>query len=567
MSGASDKIRSHLKLVSEIGDKTETQTQSLANAAEFATTRLAALRDTLNLSDKDSENVAAVASMRIEEVKTALQNQLQALSDFSQKTVAQLSGASQDLSAQSDSLRANLASSESALSESASLMRDEAKQLPATLTRSVTDIESATRALKKQASEADQSLIGTADRFISVTAAARNNMVDEMQRVSSVASEGEKLLSGFNQLLGEQIAAIQKSSAMLSSEQRDLVEKASQGVGALSDASSRLSALRNEASATAERLVRDFDMLDARAAATGGRLAQAGEGIAKQVEAITDATDRAETKISSVSDSLREQLERIRGGLQAQIDEINHGLLQITAQLERTGANLRSTTVGAVADVERVSQRFEQSQEATAAQMAASTGKMQAATDSAAKLLADFSSHFDGLLSHMAQAGDDIKHQEGNALSHLQGMLSHLGTVAEKLESTRAMSGDISQQAIERLDEVVTVVQAQMNNMAAGAQTTAGIMRGINQIYSDQTSALNKGVGDAHNQVLTMNRSIDDMQQRADRMRAALKLQGEELMASMRKILTELEMTGDGLTDAVNRTLAQQANEGIKKIS
>jgi hypothetical protein len=567
MNNAGEKVRSHLRLVGEIGDKAESQARQLADAAEFATTRMATLRDTLDVNDKQSRDVVGAATQRIEDVKAALQAQLQHLSEFSQKTVEQVTGATDNLALQSEALRANLAISETALTEAAEMVREESKHLPVTLNRGVSDIEAVTRALKGQVADADQTLIGTADRFITVTAAARNNMIEEMQHVSKVADEAGKVLNGFNEMLANQVAAMQQNTVLLSAEQKDLVEKASLSVGALTEAGNRLSLLRGEASVTAERLSHEFTALDQRVTATSGRLVQAGDGLAKQVEAINDAATRAESQMSTVSDTLREQLERIRAGLQTQIDDINRGLMQITAQLERTGATLRSTTVGAVADVERVGQRFDQTGGEAAAQVEARTQQMRAATEEVSKLLSGFGSQFDVMLSHMAQAGNGIKRQEGDMFTNLQTMLAHLSTVAEKLEAARTMSGSVSQHAVERLGEVVTAVGAQMNNMTAGAQTAAGIMRGIGQIYSDQTTALTRGVGEAHNQVLTMNQSIDEMQERTDRMRSSLKLQGDEMMNSLRQILAQLEMTGDGLSEAVDRTLQEQANSGLKKIS
>jgi hypothetical protein len=566
MSNAGEKIRSHLRLIGEVGDQAETQAQRLANSAEFATTRLVSLRDTLGVTDKDGRDIMVAASQRIEDVKAALQDELQRLSAMSQQAMAEVSGATQSLASQSDALRANLAASESALTEAATLVREESAHLPATLGRSVTEIESATRMLRGYAAEADQSLIGTADRFISVTAAARGNMIDEMQRVGVVAEDAGKILRGFNQLLSEQVAAMQQGTAMLSSEQKDLVEKAGSSVGALAQASDRLSALRGEAAVTAERLAHEFDLLDQRATATSGRLVQAGEGVARQMEAINDAAARAEIQLTGAGDTFRDQLERIRAGLQGQIDDINRGLMQITAQLERTSSSLRSTTVGAVADVERIGQRFEQTSGEAADQVEARTRQMQSATEEVAKLLSSFDSQFDGMLERMASAGEGIKSQEGSVVGQLQNMLGHLGAVAERLETARELSGSVSQHAIERLDGVVNAVQAHMNNMSAGAQTAAGIMRGIGQIYGDQTQNLSKGVGDAHNQVLTMNKSIDEMQQRTDRMRSSLKLQGDELMSSLRQILAQLEMTGDGLSEAVDRTLQQQAADELKKM-
>jgi hypothetical protein len=168
-------------------------------------------------------------------------------------------------------------------------------------------------------------------------------------------------------------------------------------------------------------------------------------------------------------------------------------------------------------------------------------------------MLAGFGTQFDAMIAHIARAGEGIKRQEGDTISHLQTMLGHLSTVAERLEAARTLSGDVSQHAIERLDGVVNAVQAQMQTMAAGAQTAAGIMRGISQIYSDQTQALNRGVGEAHTQVLTMNESIEAMQQRTDQMRVALKTQSEDLMKSLGTILSQIEAGDEVSADAAQK--------------
>ena len=62
---------------------------------------------------------------------------------------------------------------------------------------------------------------------------------------------------------------------------------------------------------------------------------------------------------------------------------------------------------------------------------------------------------------------------------------------------------------------------------------------------------------------MTMNKSIEDMQQRTDRLRVSLKLQSEELMVSLQQILNQLEATGDGVGEAVEQTLREKAS-GIR---
>lgn len=566
MNNAGEKIRGHLKLVSDIGDQTEEKANQVADAAEFAATRLVALRDTLLDADKDGRNTLAQASNRIEEVKAALQSELQRLADMSQQAVQEVTSASQSLTTQSDIMRANLASSESALVQAASLVREESSQLPNIINRNTSQIETAVSLLKDQTSDTENALVKTTDRFITVTTTARESMVDEMRRVSVVADEADKVLRQFNEGLAQQVASMQSSTANLSSGQQMLVEKAAESISQLAASSDRLAQLRNDATQTAEKLAKEFDLMDQRAASTGTRLVQAGETMSKNMEALAQVTSRAEGQMLSASSNFREQLERIRTGVQGQIDDINRGLVQITAQLERTGNTLRSTTVGTVADVERIAQRFDTTSKEASAQLIDKTARMRGATEEVAKLLSGFGDQLDTLLDRLSVAGDGIRRHEGDLVGQMQTALSHLSTVAERLETSRTLATNVSEQAVSRLSEVVDAVQQQMHTLTNNSQTAAGVMRGIGQIYGDQTQALNKNVGDAHSQVLTMNKAIDDMQQRTDRMRVSLKLQGEELMSSLQKILMQLSSTGDTLSDTVEQVLAQQAADNLKKI-
>jgi ABC-type transporter Mla subunit MlaD len=306
--------------------------------------------------------------------------------------------------------------------------------------------------------------------------------------------------------------------------------------------------------------------MDQRANATGTRLASTSESVVKNMDALAQATQRAEGQMLGASASFREQLERIRGGLQGQIDDINRGLMQISAQLERTSTTLRSTTAGTVADVERISQRFDQTSKEAAIHLTDKTARMRGATEEVAKLLSGFGDQLDVLLDRLSMAGDGIRRHEGDLVGQMEKALGHLASVAERLESSRSLASNVSEQAVSRLTEVADGIKSQMESLSSGSQTAAGIMRGIGQIYGDQTVALNKGVGEAHNQVQVMNKSIDDMQARTDRMRVSLKLQGEELMNSLQQILAQLSTTGDTLSDTVDTVLQQQAADSLKKI-
>jgi ABC-type transporter Mla subunit MlaD len=521
MDRSGEKLSTHIKLVNEAGAITEGQANRLGDAAA-----------------------------RVAEIKSALQGELTRLNDLSERAIRQVLDASQELAGKSDTLRANLAASESALQQAATLVRDESVQMPATLDRSTAQIEAASRVLKAQAGETDGMLIGVADRFIAVTTTARNSMTEEMRRIGAVAEEADKVLRHFNTGLTEQVGSMRQSAAVLSSEQKELVTRAHDSVAQLAAASERLGQLRSDAVATAERLGQHFDNLDQRATAASERLTETAEVAAKQMDVLAEATKRADGQMQSATNQFREQFERIRAGLQGQIDDINRGLMQITAQLERTGTTLRSTTAGTVADVERISQRFDQTSREAGAQLAEKTARMRGATEEVAKLLGGFGDQIDVLLDRLAMAGDGIRRHEGDLVNQLQTALSHLGSVAERLETSRALATNVSEQAASRLNDVVETIQHEMQGVASGTQTAAGVLRGLGQIYGDQAQALNSGLKDTRTEMQAMNSSIDEMQQRADRMRVSLKLQGDELMTSLQDILQQLGNAGEALNEA-----------------
>ena len=506
------------------------------------------------------------ATKRIDEVKAQLQDEMQRLANLSQDAVQKVAVASQLLTTQSDVLRSNLAASESALTNAAELVREESSQIPAIIDHSTVKIEGATLVMKNQADEAEKTLIGTADRFIGVTTTARESMVDEMRRVSAVAEEAGQVLCAFNAILSEQVEAIREGASSFSGGQKDLVEKASESVKQLASASDRLAELRRDATQTAEKLAKEFDVLDQRTNDTSQRLTHMSDTVTKQVETIVETTQRAEGQMLDATKGFRDQFERVRASIQSQVDDINRGLMQVTVQLERTGNTLRSTTAGTVADVERVSQRFDQTSKEAASQLVDNTTRMRGATEEVAKLLSGFGDQLDVLLDRLAVAGDGIKRHEGDLIAQLETALSHLASLASGLESGRALATNVSQQAVRAPERCGRSHSTAGANACAGSQTAVGVMRGVSQIYSDQTQALTRGVGEAHTQVQEMNKSIDDMQQRADRMRVSLKMQSDELMGSLQQILQQLNSTGDALGDAVDGVLQEKASQGLKKI-
>jgi len=563
----SDKMRDQLQVIETTGAKSEAQARQLADTAAYATERLVMLRDSLAETDKDARGILEQAWSRVTDARQTLTDELQRVGSLSVQAVEHVAAAADKLLGQSDALRANLAMSESAIEQATGNLRQESAHLPTLLDRNTAGIEQATRMLKDRAAEADAHLVSTADRFIAVTTTARESMIDEMRRITATSGEAEDLLKSFGVVLGQHVTAMQGATATLSDEQKQLVARAEQSIAELASSGERLSALRRDATQTAERLVREFDTLDQRAAVSTQKLAATGEVVAKHIDALSQAGQRAEGQLTGATAQFREQLERIRTGVQSQIDDINRGLTQITTQLERTGSTLRTTTVATVADVERISQRFDQTGKDTILQLTDKTARMRGATEEVAKLLTGFGDQLDVLLDRLSMAGDGIRRHEGDLVGQLETALGHLSVVSSKLEEGRTLAANVSEEASKKLIDVVSTVQREMQNLTNGSQTAAGIIRGIGQIYGEQSQVVSGSVREAHGQVQAMNKTIEEMQQRTDRMRVSLKLQGDELMGSLQQILRQLSVTGDALGDTVDQVLQEQAQAGLQKIS
>ncbi len=567
LTTVSERIREDAKLISDASALTQEHGALLTATAEKATTKLVALITSLSESDKETGEILDSATKRLTATRVTLESELKTIASLSQEAVEQVMGAGSTLAIQSDALRANLASSESALTEAANMVREETSQIPTLITRNAKEMEAAAKDFKEQTAGISDTMLGTTDRCIAAAGAIRDTMMDEARNLTNVVDTADQTLRAFNEAMSSQIEAIKMGASSLSTEQKDLVEKASQTITQLSAASDRLAQLRSDTQQTTMKLAHEFEKIEARSLTTTQRLSSAGENLSKQVEALAAITEKTEGKMLGASQSFREQLERVRGGVSSQIDEINRSLMQITAQLDRTGGSLRSAMAETVLDVEKIAGRFDQTSKDTTNQLADRTARMRVATEEVSKLLGGFGDQVEVLMDRLDAAGSGIKRHETDLTSHLQQAFTHLGSVAERLDSTRVLASNVTEAAISKLAEVGTTVEKQMRGLAEGGQKVTGIVQSVTQTYADQAQRVNGTVLDAQQQIVAMTKAVEDMQQRTDRMRVTLKLQGDDLLDQLEDILRKLGSAGDAMSEAVDVSLQQQAINSLKKVN
>ncbi len=567
MAGVGERLKEHTKLIENASTVTQDHGRALATTAEAATNKLVSLSQALSDSDKTAQDILTSAETRLNSAKTSLQQELDQIAALSAKATDQITTASKSLSGEAIDLQSHLAASGAALEKAAAMVVDETEKVPAALDRSAARIDETRKTFIDNTASIDKAMLQTTDRYISTSGAVRDTLMDEAGNLANVADTANKTLSAFNAALADQLKALETGTTSMSAQQKDMVDQAKTTLADLAASNDRLAALRNEAVQTTEKLSKNMQEIETKATASTQRLAVLCDGMAKQIAQMAQTSERAEGQIVASSQGFRDQLERVKSSVQTQIDGINHGLTQITAQLERTSSALKTATTGTMADVDKISARFDKASKDAASGLLDRTAQMHKATEEVAKLLSGFGDQMDVLLNRLSTAGDGIKQNESNLVDRLQHAFTQIGSIADKLESSRVMANNVSDDATKKLQNVSDTVERQIRSLADGAQTVTEIVRSVGQAYTDQTQSVTRNVVDAQSQIISMSKSVEDMQQRTDRMRATLKLQGDDLVHSLEQILRQLSMAGDMMSDTVDGVLQQRAADTLRRMS
>jgi len=564
ISNLGDKVSSQVEAVMNVNDRVEDRVNKFTAITQEAVDKLSSLKTVIESVDSAGGTAAMNAEARIGGVNSSMQQHVDNLNSVSSSVVDKLSSVTEKLANETEVLRSKVTASEQSLSNIVSSVSTDIAQIPAVIDGAVSKISAAQDSLKQQSAAVSSAVAETADKFSASSEKITSDMSSGAKNVTNVTAEATKTLDGFNQILVEQVASMRQNAALLSGEQKDLVEKTSSGVTVLCEASKRLFDLRSEASSMAEKLSSDLDVLDKKANVTGDSIAKIGDSIIQQMASIGEVGIMAQTRLKETESALYEQSSAISARMKTQIDEVNTFLATAVKQMESASTNIRTSATEAVSGIEKASQRFGVVESSTTAQMTSGANKMSKEVLEVVNVLEGFGKRFELMVDSISNSSRQVVSHESGVIERLQQMLSHLSVVAEKLEATKSISGEAAQAAIDRLNEVVIVVQDQMIKLTTSSQSAVDALQGVGEICSKQTDRLSRGVSSARDQVVDMAKNFDDIQKRSDHIRMALKVQGEELMNSLGGIMSSLEATGDGASIVIDRNLQQQAGSGLK---
>jgi hypothetical protein len=501
---------------------------------------LMSLRNEMGQENHIAKETVGQMVTTLSAAREEMRRELLTLSSEAQKTTDHIGNASKTLSIETNGIRQELQHAEVKLAQVTGAIREQTKDIPDTFDRAIIHAENATGNLKQQTEVLGSLLESASHKFTSLVGTVRNQIVEDARNLDHVVDGADQSLRRFNKSIVENIANINLGMTQVSGDSQQIVGHANKAAQQIIEACERLSRVRGETQISTEQMVREFDAMENRMGSAHSKITKANEGVIVQMSEYLQVAQKVESQLMVSSATFREQLEKMRGATQLQIDDINRGLLQITAQLERTGNTIRNTTGGTVVDLDKIAARFQNISGGVAQNVTEQADKLKRATEEAAQLLVGFGDQFDAMLDRMAMAGDGIKRYEGTMSQELSGMLSLLGNLNERLDSSRVMTNTVTEQALVRLSEVAKLIEKQMVSLADGSQTAVGIVRNAGESYARQAEDLQKIIGQtkAH---------FEELTERGDFVRTNLKNQGQDLVRSLADIMTQIESVGESI--------------------
>ncbi len=538
-------LAEHAQTVASVGEQAEQRAYRLVESSDEAVTRLGNLRRGLLESEQEASAVLERARAHVGDAQTSLTQRMGEVAEGAEESVRRVGEATEGLRRRGEALVGGLTVSEQAVARATSHLREDLLGLPDVLEAGAERIEEAGQSLKADATAAEGHLIATADRFIEVTGLMRNSLMDEVTLLNATSEGASEVFTLFKKGLAEQVDALRGGVVHLADEQDSLVKKTSATLAQLGVAGDRLAHLRTESISAAEKLASEFSTIESRAGGTAARLLEAGAGVSQHVTRLVEAASKGEAQLGEATQGFREQMERVRSGVQGQVDDLNRGLMQLTAQMERTGAALKATTAGAATEVEKTTVRLDQASRDTTTALTERTARLRVAVEEGAELLKGFGQQIEGLLDRLASASQGIKGTEGELASHLHVALANLRGIREGLEAGRVLARNAAEDAVAQLVGVRAELERQVKDVQDGAETVTGLVRKVSEAYTGEAQGLNTVVLGAQEHVLETGQAIGGLQDRAGQLHATLKVQTQDLMFRLEHVLQQLAEAGE----------------------
>ncbi|MBI1273882.1 MAG: hypothetical protein GC131_07345 [Alphaproteobacteria bacterium] len=555
LSGYGTQLREQQEQLASVEGEAAKRTQSIASVAQQASQRLSELNSQLLQSESNAGETTAEMIERIGAVRAAVQRDLQELTHQAELAAGQAATASQ-----------RIGEAESRLQSTAERLRGEGERIPAIIGNSVSQMEATTTHLRQHAEQVAKTL-GSSTTLFSETAHAANGVLGQLGlRVKAAAEEAKESITYFAKLMAEQVDAMQDGTGNFSAEQQKLLQQANATVAEVLLAGERLTSLRESAETAATKFGVQLQNLDVQASVVSERLGGSSVALQQQIGLLAEATKRSESQIQTATAGSREQMDKVRTMLQAEVTSINNGFAQMATQLEDMYAGIKKATSGTFEDIEQMAGRFRAASEGGVDLMARKTLDLRALTEQAAELLNGFGKQLDNQLDRLTVTTEQIAAQDGKIGSDITKALKHFEGVGKQLEINRDLLSNMGEQITRRMADISNNTEDQIRNLAEQAEAAANMVRNATSTWEETTESLARGAISARGEVVSVSHAMDALQEKASTMRGTLQQQGEQLITSLAQLIAQLESAGDSMQYSAD-PLVNKIENSLKKIS
>ncbi|MDX1922619.1 MAG: hypothetical protein SFW65_05790 [Alphaproteobacteria bacterium] len=559
LSSLGETIDGRTQQLTSVHNQIHDSTQILDSATQQALDRLSVFTHAVVAAKTTSGDTAQEVYARLSDVHEQFNRQISAVSEGSQTIAHTMRDAVANLVEQSVGLAAasqqaeqrieNLAATTAALQAEAQNVRisieGEAKAMQARLSEILSQIESASVGMERNAVIAFDRTEGMAKRFDGISQSAFARLNEAATQIEHVADGSIAKVEAVNKSLMDQMASLTFAGEHLAEVDSEIRRSAQESTAYLNRLSSEAGAT---ASFAAEQLRQQITGLKTEAEGLLMRFDALGNGFANQSLGVFDIADNLEQKITRLRDTTIAAYEDATNAGQRILSstlEFKNEVAEAVSTMSATGEGLQQRGEMAITMVHQMAGRFAEATqnlreqfEAQASRLEDVAGKAQAQLQSFTSEIKGGADQLDGLTSKLAASGVDVNEtlEKTNFLvRNVSGQIDRMKTSAQEV------SGGLLQSMADMISTFESELKGMTDNAGNTIETLNQKARGISEAMKDE----------AQNAADSILQTLSDMRSNVEGSLDLVVSKTGEVMATVKDESSKLSATVEGNLDLV----------------
>lgn len=552
LSSLGETIDGRTQQLTSVHNQIHDSTQILDSATQQALDRLSVFTHAVVAAKATSGDTAQEVYARLTDVHEQFNRQISAVSEGSQTIAHTMRDAVASLVEQSVGLAAasqqaeqrieNLAATTAALQSEAQNVRisieGEAKAMQTRLSDILSQIESASVGMERNAVIAFDRTEGMTKRFDGISQSAFARLGEAATQIESIADGSIAKVEAVNKSLMDQMASLTFAGEHLAEVDSEIRRSAQESTAYLNRLSSEAGAT---ASFAAEQLRQQITGLKTEAEGLLMRFDALGNGFANQSLGVFDIADNLEQKITRLRDTTIAAYEDATNAGQRILSstlEFKNEVAEAVSTMSATGEGLEQRGEMAITMVHQMAGRFAEATqnlreqfEAQATRLEDVAGKAQAQLQSFTTEIKGGADQLSGLSQQLAASGVDVN----ETLEKTNFLVRNVGGQIDRMKtSAQEVSGGLLQSMADMISTFESELKGMTDNAGNTIETLNQKARGISIAMKDEAQSAADTILETLNDMRSnVEGSLNLVVSKADEVMTTVKDESSKLSTTM----------------------------------